>query len=166
MVQQLGNTRTDKQLSIADIQRIAYASCLNFFHTNSMFAPYPFGIYFLAHYYFVKKNDDGNYQYQRVWITTGRGSATTKLFDGMNSGINSLTMTSAQVEAIDPDLICNNIGEERLLIKCWYGVVNGGKDFKKSQLGLFILEPTFGDKGNFSYSLVITPKPGLFPVKN
>ena len=166
MLQQLGNTRTDKQLSINDICRIAFASCLNLFHTNAMFKPYPFGIYFLAYYDFVKKNDNGNYQYQQVWLTTGRGRATTKLFDGMNSGVKSLTMTPAQVEARDPDLICNNIGEERLLIKCWYGVVNEGKYFKKSQLGLFILEPALGGNGNFSYSLVITPKPGLFPVKD
>ncbi|MBQ7674714.1 MAG: hypothetical protein IJT36_09465, partial [Alphaproteobacteria bacterium] len=42
MVQHISNTRTDKQLTVNDLARISYASCLNLFHTNTMFNPWPF----------------------------------------------------------------------------------------------------------------------------
>ena len=173
MLQQLGNTRTDKQLSINDICRIAFASCLNLFHTNVMFKPHPFGIYYLAYFYYVKRISSDNYQYQTFWTTTGNsGLDSNILTDRTNKSVGKIAKRSQlQIEAIHPDLVCQNDGEERLLIECWYNKVSG---FSKSKLGLFILEPNFGTagianrngRGNFSYSLVITSKPALFPVKN
>ena len=172
MVQHVTNTRTDKQLTLSDLARISYASSLNLFHTNAMFSPYPLGIYFLARYYYFKKNDNGNYQHQLCYVTTGRGRQITVLFDGMNKGIESSTKTPSAIEAIHPDLICDKVGEERLLIRCWYNAVGGRSETFKSQLGFHILKPSIGVGGNFLgkkesfiYELVITPKPGLFPVR-
>lgn len=174
MLQQLGNTSTDKQLSINDICRIAFASCLNLFHTNAMFKPYPFGIYYLTYFYYVKRISSNNYQYQAFWATTGNSGLNSNILtDRINkSAGNIVKQSQLQIEAIHPDLICQNDGEERLLIECWYNKATSV--FSKSKLGLFILEPNFGTanianrngRGNFSYSLVITPKPGLFPVKD
>ena len=48
MLQQLGNTRTDKQLTSSNLSRISYVSCLNFFHTNTMFKPWSLGIYYVV----------------------------------------------------------------------------------------------------------------------
>ena len=44
-------------------------------------------------------------------------------------------------------------------------------NFSKNKLGFYLLTPDFGQPGNnyntigFAYRLVITPKPGLFPIK-
>ena len=174
MVQHVTNTHTDKQLTLSDLARISYASSLNLFHTNAMFSPYPLGIYFLTHYLYVKKNDNGNYQHQVCSITTGRGKpAVNSLFDGMNKAMNSSTKTPSEIEAIHPDLVCDKVGEERLLIRCYYHVPIGRDELFKSQLGFHILKPSIGVGGNFLgkkesfiYELVISPKPGLFPVKD
>ncbi|MBQ7673933.1 MAG: hypothetical protein IJT36_05345 [Alphaproteobacteria bacterium] len=45
---QIANTRTDKQLTLNDLVRITYASCLNLFHTNTMFTPWIFFYQFLS----------------------------------------------------------------------------------------------------------------------
>ena len=157
MVQQIKNSNSDKQITKADINRMVYASCLNLFHTNSMFKPYPFGIYYKTRFHYVKKEND-NYKYCFWTSDTGNGGFS---FNGgmYNSNLTSTTKSQSQVEAIHPDLVCYKDGEERLLIICFYGAVG----FTKSKLGLFLLEPKFGDNSNFVYKLVITPKPGLFP---
>ena len=175
MVQHVTNTRTDKQLTLSDLARISYASSLNLFHTNAMFSPYPLGIYYLVQFRYAKKTDNGNYQYQYCNITTGRGiTPTTSIFDGMNKSIlSSSSQTPSTIEAIHPDLVCDKVGEERLLIRCYYHVPIGRDELFKSQLGFHILKPSIGVGGNFLgkkesfiYELVITPKPGLFPVRN
>ena len=167
LIQQLKNNSATKQLASDDMARIVYASCLNFFHTLTMFRPYPFGIYYLARFYYVKKISNGNYQYQHILITTGKGGNPHPV-NAMSCSIGSVeTKTPAQVEEIHQDLVCYNSGEERLFIKCWYNNPNANiYPYNKSKLGLFLLEPKFGEDGNFVYQLVITPKPGLFPVKN
>ena len=64
MLQQIGNTKTDKQLTKKDFANIAYASCLNFFHANSMFSPWPFGLYYSVSYEWVKRVNSKSYQFQ------------------------------------------------------------------------------------------------------
>ncbi|MBQ7673758.1 MAG: hypothetical protein IJT36_04440 [Alphaproteobacteria bacterium] len=66
MIQQITNTRLDKQLTHNDMKRIVYASCFNFFHTNSMFSPYPFGIFYDVYLYYVRKTSDDQYYYQYI----------------------------------------------------------------------------------------------------
>ena len=168
MLQQIKNTKSDKQLTKYDFGRIAYASCLNFFHTNSMFYPYPFGIYYDVDFFYVKKISSNEYQYQQCYGSTGNDCTSPS---GMNMNCKSVsTKTQAQVEAMHPDLVCNNIGEERMLIECNYRRYSAEK-FNKSQLGFFILNPKTkkahdgGTNNFFIYDLVITPKPGLFPGK-
>lgn len=109
---------------------------------------------------------NGNYQYQHIFISTGKGGKPHAV-NAMSCSIGSVeTKTSAQVEEIHQDLVCYNSGEERLFIKCWYANPNANiYPYNKSKLVLFLLEPKFGENGNFVYQLVITPKPGLFPVK-
>ena len=68
-----------------------------------------------------------------------------------------------QVANYHPDLVCNKDREERLCIVASYRKIG---DFSKSKLGLFILEPKEIDnyQSIFMYKIVITPKPGLFPI--
>lgn len=170
MIQQLTNTRSDKQLTKNDIGRIAYASCLNLFHTNSMFKPWPFGIAFSIDYYYVKRLNN-SYQYQYSWGSTDYSSGTPSP-KTMSKGCNDIvTKNQSEIEALHPDLICNKDGEERLLIFCCYRRMS----FSKSKIGLFLMEPKSvigGVHTNHSFkdflyqSMVITPKPGLFPVKS
>ena len=167
MLQQIKNTKSDKQLTKEDFGRIAYASCLNFFHTNTMFTPWPFGVFYDTTFAYVKKIDSGTYQYQMTWACTLEGTSPSGIYTQCGSVV---TRTQAQVEAIHPDLVCNNIGEERVLISCYYRKHHIG--FKnKGQLGFFILEPKTMTATNgrtaifFMYDLVITPKPGFFPAK-
>ncbi|MBQ7672934.1 MAG: hypothetical protein IJT36_00135 [Alphaproteobacteria bacterium] len=160
IVQQISNTRTDKQLTQNDLARISYASCLNFFHTNSMFSPWPFGVYFAIDYEYVKRINSNSYQHQHCYGTTPMTG--TPVLGGMNKHCDSIqTKTLTQIADIHPDLICNKDGEERLLISCSYRKKG---HFKKSLLGFFILEPV-GSR-LFAYKIVITPKPGLFPGRN
>ena len=168
MLQQIKNAKTDKQLTKYDFGRIAYASCLNFFHTNTMFYPYPFGIYYDVDFFYVKKISSDKYQYQQCYGSTG-GDCTSP--SGMNMNCKSIsTKTSAEIDAIHPDLLCNNVGEERVLVECCYRRRYAAK-FDKRQLGFLILNPkvTKAHDGTtynfFIYDLVITPKPGLFPGK-
>lgn len=163
MIQHVANTRSDKQLTKGDIGRIAYASCLNFFHTNTMFSPHPFGLYYVANIYYVKRVNGDNYQFQKSYGTTY--SATTPSKMGKADDVSSKTL--AQIEDIDKDLVCDKDGDERLLIECFYRK----KQFNKNMLGLFVLDPPTnrsidGMTNNvFINRLIITPKPGLFPVK-
>ena len=157
MVQQLGNT---------DCAHIAFASCLNFFHTNSMFEPSPFGIIYVAHFYYVKRINNNSYQYQKCFGATQNATSVQT----MNKYCSSVTQkTLAQIQSLHPDLVCNKDGEERVLIECVYRARNYTS---KSQLGFFLLEPrtirsTLDNSYNFfSYCIVITPKPGLFPGKS
>ena len=166
MLQQIANNRSSKQLTINDICNITYASCLNFFHTNTMFNPWPFGICYIAHFYYVKRLSSDSYQFQKTYGGTNRGTSPNNM---TKSGVGTSTRTQAQVEAMHPDLICQKDGEERVLIECVY---REASKFNKSKLGFFIMNPPGVKAADNSttnicvYHLVITPKPGLFPVKN
>ena len=178
MIQQVTNTRTDKQLMLNDIRNISFASCLNFFHTNTMFNPWLFGIWYIAHFYYVKRLSSDSYQYQKTVGGTCNGTSKilNKRVNVNGSSINDMithlyattTLTQAQVEAMHPDLVCQNDGEERVLIDCVYRRASG---FNKRKLGFFIMNPPNAKAADNStdnvcvYPLVITPKPGLFPVK-
>ena len=70
MLQQLKNTKTDKQLTKFDLANVSYSSCLNFFHTNSMFPPCPFGIYYALVCHYVKRINSNCYKYQLCYATT------------------------------------------------------------------------------------------------
>ncbi len=165
MMQQIGNTRTSKQLTTSDLARITYASCLNMFHTDSMVGSHPFGIYYLVYIWYVKRINKDNYQLQFSYSTTSPTSVAN-----LGKGARSIvTLTQIQVQTLHTDLVCDKDGDERVLIGCWYN----GYHFEKSKLGFHILTPQFGKigddpnaLGNFSYTIVITPKPGLFPIAN
>ena len=166
MLQQIANNRSNKQLTINDIRNITYASCLNFFHTNTMFNPWPFGISYIAHFYYVKRLSCDSYQLQKTFGGTDSGTSPNNM---TKSGVNTSTITQAQVEAMHPDLICQKDGEERVLI---FPVYRRTRTFNKNKLGFFIMNPPGVKAADNSttnicvYHLVITPKPGLFPVKN
>ena len=162
MVQQLKNNKADKQLTLNDLAKISYASSLNLFHTNSMFSPWPFGIFYSLDLYYVKRLSSNNYQQQQIWATTESGNSPNTMFKGCT---NPTTKTRNEIEAIYSDLVCNKDGDERLALLCRYRRMN----FEKSKIGLFLIEPNTAAKYNRSefliYWLVITPKPGLFPIK-
>ena len=161
MIQQLRNTRSDKQLKLNDMARISYASCLNFFHTSSMFSPWPLGIFYSLDIYYVKRLDSSTYLHQQCWATTEAGTSPSNMFKGRTG---TWQITTTQATAIHPDLICDKDNDERVLIRCRYRKMN----FTKSKLGFFLIEPkaeTLYNQANFiEYKLVITPKPDLFPI--
>ena len=162
MIQQITNTRSDKQIGRSDIKRITYASCLNFFHTNSMFYPYPFGICYGIELSYIKRVSNDSYQYQRTYSGT---YATSTFKDMPITAMQTLKRTQAQVEAIHPDLVCQKDGEELVLIECYYSK----NHFSKSKLGFFLIDPptvknSAGSNCLCLSKLIITPKPGLFPV--
>lgn len=159
MIQQLSNTRENKQLTHTDLARIAYASCLNLFHTNSMFYPWPLGIFFAIDYTWVKRIDSDKYYVKKSWATTQSGNSPSNMTKSTGNAWATTNMSS--VELTHSDLICHKDGDERLLIECFYRP----NDFNKTKFGLFIIDPKF-DNYKFVYRLVITPKPGLFPVKD
>ena len=168
MIQQLNNAKTDKQLTLSDLVRITYASSLNLFHTNSMFNPWPLGLYQAGEYFWVKRINQNSYQLQYCWSTTYNWNRD-KSPDKMDKSFGSVyTMTASEVEEKYPNLICHKDGEERLLIGCVY---KKAYNSIKSKLGLFLIEPGSKVRSDihgvcFDYYMVITPKPGLFPVRN
>ena len=162
MLQQLKNTKANKQLTKQDLAKITYASCLNLFHTNSMFYPWSLGILYRVNFYHVKREAQNNYNYFFCSIDTGNGGIN--FGNGMYiSPFVYRNYTQTQVEAIHADLICNKNGDERLLIECCYVQVG----FFKSKLGFFIIEPKENKNLNIlmKYKLVIVPKPRLFSEK-
>ncbi len=161
MIQQIKNTKSDKQLTKNDLYYVIYASCLNFFHNNTMFKPYPLGIYYCVDLHYVKREDSNSYQYYYYRFSTGAGGTTFST--GMWSRLQSSgTKSSADIEKIHPHLLCSKNYDERLLILCAYGTTVNTRPHR-SKLGFFILNPNY--YSNFQYKLVITPKPGLFPAK-
>lgn len=167
ILQHIKNNKTDKTLTKDDLARIAFASCLNFFHTKSMFNPFPFGLYYAVNYEWVKRINSNSYQYQHCYATTNYGTSPA----GMNRGYESVaTKTQADVEAKNPDLVCDKDGEERVCVEGCYRKTYISS--QKVQVGFFILTPrTYkgidGMTNNFfTYQIVFTPKPGLFPAKN
>ena len=162
MLQQLKNTKNNKQITKEDCGYIAYASCLNFFHTDSMFSPYTFGVYYSMDLYWVKRISDNEYLYQLSY------GLTNKTSPGYCCGIAHIT--PEKVRSMHPDLVCGKDGDERLLIECSYRKL---WNFNKNKIGFFLLSPQdiINTEGNVTenisiYRLVITPKPGLFPAKN
>lgn len=169
MLQHITNNRSDKQLTKRDFANISYASCLNFFHTNTMFNPWPFGVYCVLACYWVKRVNSNNYKWQHCYGTTSTKGTSPA---GMNQACRSIvTKSLSQIEAMHPDLVCSKDGEERVLIEIIYRNATG---FDKKKLGFFFLEPKVskpdivGDPhpNSFIYYLVITPKPGLFPARD
>ena len=146
--------------------RIVYARFLNFFHTLTMFLPYPFGIYYLVHFCNVKKMSNGNYQYQHILITTGKGGKPHPV-NAMFCSFGSVeTKTSALIEEIHQDLVCYNSGEEHLFINCWYA--NSSVNlypYNKSKLGLFLLEPKIWRRWQFSLLTGYHTKTWFIPCK-
>ena len=159
MIQNLGNTRTDKQLTISDLARITFASGLNLFHTNTMFNPWPFGIYYYINYRYVKRLEVNSYQYLLFWVSSIGGTGPGNINKGINT---SSTKTANQVRNMHPDLICHKDGDERLVVEVCYR----RKSFDKSKLGFLLMVPQNSGTGSnlLQYQFVITPKPGLFPV--
>ena len=161
--QQVTNNRLDKQIKLNDIKRIAYASCLNLFHTNTMFKPHPLGVSYHMYCQYIKRISHDKYQLQ-YFFSDANGPAPV----GESGYIWSIESRSAfEIKSIHPDLLCDNDGDERVLINCWYGV------FDSKKIGLFVLKPVQGsngfllnNKGSFSAVIIITPKPGLFPAAN
>ena len=169
MLQHVTNNRSDKQLTKRDFANIGYASCLNFFHTNTMFTPWPFGVYYVLACYWVKRVNSNSYQWQHCYGTTSPFKTSPA---EMNQECRSIvTKSLSEIESMHPDLVCSKDGEERVLIEIIYRNATG---FDKKKLGFFLLEPKVSKPdiiGNthpnsFIYYLVITPKPGLFPARN
>ncbi|MBR1734029.1 MAG: pilus assembly protein [Alphaproteobacteria bacterium] len=177
MCQNVCNNRDSKQLTITDLKRITYASCLNFFHNQTMFSPWPFGMYYSIIWIYVKRNSSNNYRYQTYITNTYSGSTPTDL----NHTTTSLTTkTETEIKSIHADLVCENDGDERVMVWVYYDFNTLNMYFdkstyvEKSNLGLFILplkvyisEPSsFPPVVNayFKYQVIFTPKPGRFPV--
>ncbi|MBQ7674398.1 MAG: hypothetical protein IJT36_07820, partial [Alphaproteobacteria bacterium] len=135
----------------------------NLFHTNTMFNPWPFSIFFAIDFDYVKRVSENEYYYERNWGTTDSGDSPQNMFRGKDThNTSNVKYTKSQVASIYPNLICNKDGEEKLLISCYYRNAPTGVD--NSKLGFFILNPKI-DWYSFSYKILITPKPGLFPTK-
>ena len=158
MLQQISNIRNNKQLTKNDIAQITYASSLTLFHTNSMFNPWSLGIIPVIDFYYVKRINSNSYQVQFSYFSTNNKNNPS---DGGYWGINSWTKNAYEVSSYHPDLICEKDGEERLCISYFYRKLN----FDKKKLGLLFIEPNADYNGSiFIYKLVITPKPGIFPI--
>lgn len=129
-----------------------------------MFSPHPFGIYYVTHFYYVKRVDSNTYQFQNNYGTSYSATSPSK----MGNAGDTETKALAQIEEIDKGLICDRNGEERVLIECY---LRKQQTFNKQKLGLFVLDPptkrTIDGMSNnfFVYRFVIIPKPGLFPVR-
>ena len=160
MVQHISNSRVSKQLKATDIVEMAYACCFNLFHTDTQFKPWPFGVYVVTDWSYVKRINNSNYQSQFCWTSTYLGSPP----NAIDRSIGSVETYSS----VDSDLMGSKDGDEHLKLTVHYRMI----DFDKSKLGFFFLNPKFTRiygttlDDIFSSNIVITPKPGLFPIKN
>ncbi|MBQ7674330.1 MAG: hypothetical protein IJT36_07450 [Alphaproteobacteria bacterium] len=173
MIQQITNNRTDKQISMNDIRRMLYASCLNLFHTNSAFTPSPFGILLNVCLYHVKRISNDSYQFQAITVHTDhfRQMQYENVADSIPIRTWSYSRMIEKCPSLDrSDMAIDKDGDEKLLIECFYVK---DSSYSNKKLGFLILKPVFSSstryivyRGNFAYRIVITPKPGLFPVEN
>ena len=104
--------------------------------------------------------NNSNYQSQFCWTSTYLGSPP----NAIDRSIGSVETYSS----VDSDLMGSKDGDEHLKLTVHYRMI----DFDKSKLGFFFLNPKFTRiygttlDDIFSSNIVITPKPGLFPIKN
>ncbi len=132
-----------------------------------MFYPWPLGIYYLVNFHYVQRENNNKYNHCYYYVAIeNRG-------EGLNAiGYHheSSKKTFAEIEEINSELLCEKDNEERLLIRCYYGSTKNTKPTKE-KLGFLVISPTSYyantfDTVKFKFQLVITPKPGLFPVIN
>ena len=173
MIQHLSNLRTDKQLTVDDMKRIFYACSLNLFNNLGMFKPHSLGIFPNICFYYVMRKGSDSYYYQ-TGLLKADGGDNGGIIAGVGYLIAARTVSySAMISKCpsldNPDMVLDKGGDSKLLIEYFYGA---SSSFDKNKLGFFILTPKLGNnsrygsyRGNFAYRLVITPKPGLFPVK-
>ena len=166
MVQQLTNLRIDKHLTMSDLRRITYASCLNFFHTNTMFQPFSLGLYYDIDYYYIKRKNINTYSFQDYYTGT-YGSDLPRANYQYRS---EMEKTLAEIKEIHPDLECDKDGDERLCVYVAYKKAYN-TTIVKQKLGFFLMIPQSKYKKDkygvvTEYKLIIVPKPGLFPAKN
>ena len=168
MVQQLNNAKTNKQITSFDLARISFASCLNLFYNNSMFDPFPIGMYYDIDYYYVKRINSDSYNFQVCYGSTSIGHSPNEM--SKTCGVVTVK-TLAEIQEYDPNLACEKDGDEKLLLECCYRKRKLGL-FNINHLGFFLLNPKTtttraGSSNNFLvYHLIIVPKPGLFPGRN
>ena len=95
MIQQINNSKANKQLSISDMKRIVFAGGLNLFHTNSMFYPYPLGTTPHAYFQYVKRVDSNTYNYQNFWVNAyeSNSSSSPATLDGDSSPTSTKTLS-------------------------------------------------------------------------
>ncbi|MBQ7673914.1 MAG: class I SAM-dependent methyltransferase [Alphaproteobacteria bacterium] len=98
----------------------------------------PKAISMLMDYVGAKTN---NQEYSVADIGAGTGNLTILLLD---KGLSNVT-------AVEPNYEMRKIGEQVTEDKAKWGTAS---------------RTEHNDRGNFCYKLVITPKPGLFPIKN
>ncbi len=126
--------------------------------------PWPLGICYYVHFSHAKRISANEYQISdSYWCIY---NATT--FKAELAYSNLVTRTKDHLQKRAPELICQNDGEEKLGIYCTYRPKGN-----KKNLRFLIRQPmTFpfatlliGFSALFVGTVVITPKPGLFPLK-
>ena len=100
-----------------------------------MFKPWSFGIYYAVHFVWVKRLNDNSYQFQRCWGTSSRGTSPSEMYQ---TCLDVTTLTRAEIEQINTNLICDKNEDERVLIENYY---RKASSFNKKKLGFFLLEP-------------------------
>ncbi|MBR1734079.1 MAG: pilus assembly protein [Alphaproteobacteria bacterium] len=175
LAQQIGNNKTDKALKLNDLARITFASGLNFFTYQTMIDPWPFGMYYGIYWYHIKRNSANSYSYQLYYsLATNKYGSKSINFDG-NFGLGKgavTTKTADQIRSVSNDLICDNDGDERVMMICFYHLWGGR--YENAKLGLHLIPlksstslsaafPPY-TTSPFQYKIIFTPKPGRFPV--
>ena len=171
MVQQIGNTKENKQITLNNIARIAYTSGLNFFiNPEEIFYPFLRGIYYTLIGYYVKRISSNSYYIQSYYSTSSLG----KYWNNSRKGCSQITSkSSTEIKTVDKNLLCDKDEDEKVVLEYSYRRINrSDTPYNKHKLGLFLIDPpirTSIDKLSndfFNYRIVFTPKPGLFPVIN
>lgn len=162
MLQNITNTRRDKHIQIKDLKQIAFSSCLNFFHTDSMFNPWPFGLSWYVKMIYVKKT--GNSEYKAFQFEIDTGETNYKTIDEISCVCSELTNLTDPT-TIDKEMVFYNVNDEKLFINVAFKSKDTSREvgiFNKSRLGLYMLSI---QNDTFTHNFVYTPKPGLFNCK-
>jgi hypothetical protein len=172
MIQNITSTRENKRLTLKDLSNITRTSSLNFFPGISMFSPFPLGVRPYTWYYYIKRENGTNYLW--AWRARPDNGGLGTSYECVEYNKNS----SVNASNINPKLVCNNNGDEKVLVRYFYTAMDISDYMAK--LAFRFLKPKVPSswycdtisfntwKGNnnvFTCDLTFTPKPGLFPLQ-
>lgn len=133
MLQNYGNVKNTKELTIDSMKSLIVVSAYNFFHTGSMFYPYPFGLSWAGTISYVKKLSADSYYLQQYNLDTNIGDTDSRNLPRLADRItctrsSGKNINTIQLLDISEDLAIDKVNGEKIVIDVAFKAVGDKGD--------------------------------------